>query len=289
VRRNTFQRMPRPEIEAPPPVEEPVPAIAVAPASATDQPVEAIPVPVPVHTVHHVVSSEADVPAPAVPRESGRISGKVVLLGEPPAERKITPDPTCGRLWAKLNIPAFTRFYVTGKDHALADVVVSLRLDDPLGARRGPRRSHILKTKACLYQPYISAIQAGQTVVVENDDSVLHNIHLMSVLNGEYNRAQFRGHSVKFTLREPEEFVTFKCDVHPWEFAYVSVFDHPFFAVSDKNGVFVIPAVPPGKYILEARHRKAGTLVKEITLEPHRNVDVRFEFEMRRLKPPRPT
>jgi len=40
----------------------------------------------------------------------------------------------------------------------------------------------------------------------------------------------------------------------------------------------VIPAVPPGKYSLQATHRKAGTLHKEITLEANRNVDVQFDF-----------
>ena len=28
----------------------------------------------------------------------------------------------------------------------------------------------------------------------------------------------------------------FKCDVHPWEFAYLGVIDHPHFAVTDKDG-----------------------------------------------------
>jgi hypothetical protein len=50
--------------------------------------------------------------------------------------------------------------------------------------------------------------------------------------------------------------VRFKCDVHPWMFAYVGVVEHPFFAVTDKDGAFKISDVPNGKYTIEAYHPK---------------------------------
>jgi hypothetical protein len=61
-----------------------------------------------------------------------------------------------------------------------------------------------------------------------------------------------------YTFPQPEMFLRFKCDVHPWMFAWVSVFDSPYFSVSDKDGKFVIKNVPPGKYTVEADHRKLG-------------------------------
>ena len=39
-------------------------------------------------------------------------------------------------------------------------------------------------------------------------------------------------------------------------FAYVGVVEHPFFAVTDKEGSFTITNVPPGDYVLEAYHLK---------------------------------
>ncbi len=56
----------------------------------------------------------------------------------------------------------------------------------------------------------------------------------------------------------PENFLKFKCDVHPWMFAYVTVADSPYFAVSAKDGTFKIANVPAGKYTVEAAHRKAN-------------------------------
>jgi hypothetical protein len=50
----------------------------------------------------------------------------------------------------------------------------------------------------------------------------------------------------------------FKCDVHPWMFAWVTAVDHPYFAVTGKDGTFTIKDVPPGKYKIVALHRKGA-------------------------------
>jgi len=76
-----------------------------------------------------------------------------------------------------------------------------------------------------------------------------------------------------FSFSKPEEFVKFKCDVHPWMFAWISVFDNPYFAVSGKDGTFKISNVPAGKYTLKATHRKAGTVTKEIEVKDSGTTD----------------
>ena len=60
--------------------------------------------------------------------------------------------------------------------------------------------------------------------------------------------------------------VRFKCDVHPWMYAYVTVVDHPYFAVTDKDGKYRIANVPPGTYAVQAMHRKAGNTSEKITV-----------------------
>ena len=56
--------------------------------------------------------------------------------------------------------------------------------------------------------------------------------------NPEENRAQLP-HGPDLTFKAPENFIVFKCDVHPWMFAFVSLFDHPFFAASDTEGSYM--------------------------------------------------
>ena len=59
----------------------------------------------------------------------------------------------------------------------------------------------------------------------------------------------------------------FNCDVHPWMFAWVTVVDNPYFAVTDKSGKFTIKNVPPGKYKIAALHRKAAPTGMEKDVE----------------------
>jgi len=76
-----------------------------------------------------------------------------------------------------------------------------------------------------------------------------------------------KGSVAERTFDKPEEeFVRFKCDVHPWMFAYVGVLDHPYFAVTDKDGSFKISGVPAGKYTVAFRHPKCGVKTMEVTL-----------------------
>ena len=75
-------------------------------------------------------------------------------------------------------------------------------------------------------------------------------------------------------------FLRFKCDVHPWMFAWVSVFDSPYFSVSDKDGKFVIKNVPPGKYTVEASHRKLGAQTQDVEVKDS-DVTVNFTFTVK--------
>jgi hypothetical protein len=51
--------------------------------------------------------------------------------------------------------------------------------------------------------------------------------------------------------------------------------DGAFFAVSDREGDYRVRNVPPGRYLLEARHRKLG--LEQQTVEV-KNGDVRVDF-----------
>jgi len=130
----------------------------------------------------------------------------------------------------------------------------------PAGAATPPV---VLDQKGCLYEPQIFAIQTGQKILVKNSDLVMHNVHINPTATGnnQANNSPTQMPSspeVTFTFNKPESFMKFQCDVHPWMFAWVTVVDHPYFAVTDKDGKFTIKDVPPGKYTVTASHRKAA-------------------------------
>lgn len=73
-------------------------------------------------------------------------------------------------------------------------------------------------------------------------------------------------------------FLRFKCDVHPWMFAYVCVMEHPFFDVSNEDGTYRIPDLPPGEYTMEAVHRKLGHVSRKVRIHEHEQLVLDFEF-----------
>jgi plastocyanin len=212
---------------------------------------------------------------------AGDITGTVTLKGTAPKEKDITPlkeDANCGKLHSSMPT---TRFYVVGADNALADVVISVQgiSGKSTGASASPV---VLDQKGCEYIPSILAVQTGQKIQVKNSDPVLHNVHSKPTVAGnkEENKAQLQGSAdLSFSIDKPEEFVKFQCDVHPWMFAWVSAFDHPYFAVSGKDGSFKIPSVPAGKYTVQAVHRKAGKVTKEVEVKDGEPLKIAFELE----------
>jgi plastocyanin len=214
------------------------------------------------------------------------IIGTVTLTGTPPAEIPITPlmnDPTCGPLHTETPT---THFYVVDKNGEFADVVVSLK-DSSGNAITGKSTGAsapaiLLDQKGCLYTPQILAIQTGQKLTVRNSDPCIHNVHTTSKAgNTEHNDVQMSGGpDLTYTFDKPEMFMKFQCDVHPWMFAWVSIFDSPFYAVSGADGKFVIKNVPPGSYTVVASHRKLGEQTQTVQVAD-KDVTVNFSFSVK--------
>jgi plastocyanin len=214
------------------------------------------------------------------------ITGTITLTGTPPAEVPITPlmeDSTCGPLY---DTTPTTHFYVVGKNGEFADVVVSLKDGSGnaiTGKSTGASAPAVLvDQKGCLYAPQILAIQTGQKLTVRNSDPCIHNVHTTSKSgNTEHNDVQISGGpDLTYTFDKPEMFMKFQCDVHPWMFAWVTLFDNPYYAVSGTDGKFVIKDVPPGKYTVVADHRKLGEQTQTVEVAD-KDVTVNFTFKVK--------
>jgi len=201
---------------------------------------------------------------------AGDLTGTVTLKGTPTPEKDITPlkeDATCGKLIE--GMPK-TAHYVVGAKGELANCIVIIKGVPGAKPTSATEKTIIVDQKSCLYSPQIFAVQTGQKITIKNSDPVMHNVHTTST-NGmpEFNQVQMAsGPDLSISFDKPENFMKFKCDVHPWMFAYATVVDHPYFAVTDKDGKFTINNVPPGKYTVEALHRKAGVVTQEVEIKP---------------------
>ena len=90
-----------------------------------------------------------------------------------------------------------------------------------------------------------------------------------------------KGMTSPFVFATSELFVQFKCEVHAWMFAYVGVVDHPWFAMTDKDGNFSLPpGLPPGQYTIAATHLKLGEMIQQINVSETGIEPLTFTFEI---------
>src|SRR5262245_23784521 len=196
---------------------------------------------------------------------AGDITGTVTLKGKPPPERTVDlqahPD-----LAAKHSNGLTTRHYEVGANGGLQNVLVYLR-EDFRGTKFEPVAAPaVLDHVGGLFEPYVLGLQAGQELQLKCTDGTICSFHAMPKVNREFNITPFLNKSASLNFTEAEVPVRFKCDLHPWNYAYVGVFAHPFFAVTDKQGQFGIRGVPAGHYTLATFHPKSGTSSKPLVV-----------------------
>jgi len=209
---------------------------------------------------------------------AGEVTGTVALAGTAPANEaiKMNADPVC----VKANTtPQEQETYVV-TDGKLANVFVYVK--DGLSAYSfdPPTGMLTFDQKNCRYHPHVFGARVGQAVEIVNSDPTLHNIHALPKDNAEFNNGQpIQGMKMTHTFTAKEVMVPFKCDVHGWMNAYVGVVDHPFFAVTDKDGKFSFKGLPPGTYTIEAWHEKLGTQTATVTIAAKETKDANFSFK----------
>lgn len=206
----------------------------------------------------------------ALPLTAAEVTGKVSLKGTPPPEKAIAAlkaDPNCGKANAAAEVK--TRLYVVGADNGLANTLVYVKKGLEGKTFTAPAEKPLIDQKGCMYEPYISAVMAGQSFDVKNSDPFMHNVNATPKANKGFNFAQANAGQVNTKMFDkPELGARFACNVHPWMIAYVHVLENPFFAVTDKDGSFTFKGdLPDGKYTLEAYHMKAGAVTQDIEVK----------------------
>ena len=97
------------------------------------------------------------------------------------------------------------------------------------------------------FVPHVLAITAGTTVDFPNGDNTYHNVFSLSKERpfdlGRY--AAGRSGSVRF---DKPGIIRVFCDIHSNMSAFIVVFAHRFYAVTDEEGRYRLERVPPGTY-----------------------------------------
>ena len=196
----------------------------------------------------------------ASPAAAANLRGVVVMTGAvPPKTLPVTIDQyICGKDKPSEEL-------VVGRQGGVKNVVVWLQTPPPGAAfPRAPEKVE-MDQKGCVFVPRVVLVPSGGTVEFLNSDRLLHNLHSASRQNPTFNRTQPRGRVIPIAFSKPE-IIQVNCDLHSWMRAWVVVADHPFYALSNDAGEFVLPNVPPGKYMLQIWQETLGTMRRDVTV-----------------------
>ncbi len=206
---------------------------------------------------------------------AANVTGKAKFEGERPRRFviKMDADPKCAAIHGETRVP--TEDAIVDREGNLQNVFVYIK--SGLGDKKfdPPSTPAKIDQVGCIYVPHVQGMMVNQNLEIVNSDPTAHNIHCLAKTNPEFNFGQtVPGTQIK-VFRRSEEAVKFKCDIHPWMGAFIFVLEHPFFAVSEKDGSFTIKDLPDGKYTLAAWHEKYGEQTVEITVS---GADVTQDF-----------
>jgi len=139
-----------------------------------------------------------------------------------------------------------------------------------------PTQHPVIDQKGLVFQPHVTAVQAGTTVDFLNSDSVAHNVFWTSIGGNKklaHNLGTWpKGERKSFKFDTPGA-VPILCNVHPEMSAYLVVAPTPYFAVSDQTGTYKIENVPDGSYTVTAWHEGTKNQSKPVSVSGDAKAD----------------
>ncbi len=217
----------------------------------------------------------ATVVAPAL-MFAGTISGKITYTGTPVKQKPIdmSKEPSCAK---QHNPPVTTETVVTGPNNTLENVVVyiSAGADDA----NAPSQTLTFTQKGCQYLPHVIAMHTNQDFQVVNADQTSHNIHPLAKVNREWNKSQPPGSPPIDAKFDQPEFISVKCNIHPWMHGWFVVLKTNHYSISKDDGGFSLPNLPPGKYTVTAWHEDYGTQTQDVTITGNETKAIDLSFK----------
>jgi plastocyanin len=169
---------------------------------------------------------------PAGRQEAGSIRGRVSFANPPKSgERPAPADPANRRHPAPEQARA-----VVYLDPAPRQAFDELPVSRPRMDQRGEQ-----------FAPRVLAITAGSTVDFPNSDVTFHNVFSLSATR-KFDLGRYRPGRTGAVKFDHAGIVYVFCDIHSHMSAFILVFNHRFFSVTDADGRYTLDRVPPGSH-----------------------------------------
>lgn len=169
------------------------------------------------------------------------------------------------------------------------DVVVFLE-PQATGNYPAPERHIEMDQKGLVFIPHVMAVQTGTPVDFLNSDNDRHNVYFLFEKTGSTLDIGTwgPGQTVTHTFDDTGSVITL-CQLHLEMAAYILVFDHPFYRVVELDPQtqatdFKITGVPPGRYLLQAWHKKLKVKGKSIEVTVKGDEEIQVDLYITKSK-----
>ena len=135
------------------------------------------------------------------------------------------------------------------------------------GAKAPPLTHAMVDQRDKMFEPHVLVVTRGTTVRFPNDDTIFHNVFAYFQAK-KFDLGMYPRGATKSITFDKAGLVVLLCNVHSDMSAYIMVVDTPYYAVTDAQGRFRMPNVPPGAYTLHAWHESGAEQTQAVTVGP---------------------
>jgi hypothetical protein len=194
----------------------------------------------------------------------GTVKGRIVLdAAEAPAPKQIDVSSSADKAKCLAQGPLFSDELVVNKKN-LGIRWVFVWLAPTAAGTKLPIHKDLVELKpkqveidqpCCAFIPHALALREGQDLVAKNSSPMTHNVNWTSIKNSGGNVIAPAQKSIVIPGLKADRYpVQLACNIHGWMKAYVRIFDHPYYAVTDQDGKFEIKLAPAGTAQLVVWH-----------------------------------
>jgi hypothetical protein len=206
----------------------------------------------------------------------GSVVGTLSFTGTPPGDTLIQIAADQNGCAKPLVIRRLER-----RDGKVAHTLVWLT-DVRAGRALPLARRFDLENNDCAWNPMVQGAVIDGALNVANSDPLVERAFATDISTGDTVAvAPFTdaGQMIPYDrmLRTPGVY-EFSVESRPMSHAWVAVFDHPYFAMTDGDGSFSIDGVPPGAYHIRAWHPMLGVADGVVTVTPNQKASVALRW-----------
>ena len=207
-------------------------------------------------------------------------------------ESSPAPSPALALIEGRVALPRATALPRHGQPYELVIEADLVRTNPPLAvvylegefppapatasdASSAPPPARIVQ-RDLTFIPGLLPVRTGTRVEFPNEDATYHNVFSFSPAK-RFDLGRYRADETPpAQLFDRPGLVTLRCDIHKHMRAAILVLDTPHFVVTDPEGNFQLPALPPGRYTLKAWLDSRTTLARPVEITPGQTLRVEF-------------